>query len=169
MSYWEVHGISIAMVLIILAGLYRGIKSVRRAASALGLGTVPGPPRVGQTVVIVPVAGVSRLTQRAISEALSISHEVIAVTVVADSSGPGSRRASLLNEQWARWSLGVPLRVCTEYASVARPVAAFIDDSRARRHDPVSPVITQASLRQQCAQETAAGSAGTGTTCSGAR
>jgi hypothetical protein len=107
----------------------------RRAAKALGLGAVPGPPRAGQTIVVVPVAGVSRLAQRAISEALSISREVIAVTVVADSSGPGSRRARLAREQWARWNPGVPLQVLhTEYASVARPVVAFIDDLR-EHHD----------------------------------
>lgn len=123
----------------------------RRAAEVLGLGVVPGPPQAGQTVVIVPVASVSRLAQRAISEAVSISREVIAVTVVADSSGPESHRARLLREQWARWNPGVPLQVLhTEYASVARPVVAFIDDLRAREHKQVIvliPVIIPDRLR----------------------
>ncbi len=35
MNYWEVHGISIAVVLIIVAGLYRGIKSVKAITLAL--------------------------------------------------------------------------------------------------------------------------------------
>ena len=122
----------------------------RRVAELLGLGMVPDPPRAGQTVVIVPVAGVSRLAQRAISEALSISREVIAVTVLADSSGPGSRRA-LLREQWVRWNPGVPLQMLhTEYASVARPVVAFIDDLRERQHKQVIvliPVIIPDRLR----------------------
>lgn len=123
----------------------------QRAAEVLGLGMIPGPPQAGQTVVIVPVAGVSRLTQRAISEAVSISREVIAVTVVADSSGPGSRRARLLREQWARWDPGVPLRVLhTEYASVARPVVAFIDDLRESERKQVIvliPVVIPDRLR----------------------
>ncbi len=123
----------------------------RRMAEVLGLGTVPDPPQAGQTVVIVPVAGVSRLAQRAISEAVSISREVIAVTVVADSSGPGSRRSRRLREQWARWNPGVPLQILeTEYASVARPLVAFIDALREREHKQVVvliPVIIPDRLR----------------------
>lgn len=123
----------------------------RQMAEVLGLGLVPDPPQPGQTVVIVPVAGVSRLAQRAISEAVSISRDVIAVTVVADSSGPGSRRARLLREQWARWNPGVPLQVLrTEYASVARPLVTFIDELREREHRRVIvliPVITPDRLR----------------------
>lgn len=103
------------------------------------------------TVVIVPDAGVSRLAQRAISEAVSISREVIAVTVVAGSSGPGSRRARLLREQWARRDPGVPLQVLhTGYASAARPVVAFIDDLRERERKQVTvliPVIIPDLLR----------------------
>ena len=85
-------------------------------------------------MVVVPVVRVSRLAQHAISEALSISDQVIAVTVVTDALGQDHQPESRdLQEQWARWNPGPPLRVLhTEYASVAGPILAFVDQLRER-------------------------------------
>jgi len=92
----------------------------RRAGRALGLGEIPGKPQVKPTVVVVPVAAVSRLAQHAIGQALSISEHVIAVTVALEDPAGSSARAREMERQWARWDPGVPLRVLhTEYASVA--------------------------------------------------
>ncbi len=102
----------------------------QRAGLALGLGSVPGKPAAEPSVVVVPVTGVSRLTEHAISEALSISKQVICVTVLAGETpeGDSDTQASELQEQWARWDPGPPLRVLhTEYASVAGPILAFVD------------------------------------------
>ncbi|HEX6452422.1 MAG TPA: hypothetical protein VF060_23550 [Trebonia sp.] len=52
------------------------------AGRALGLGEIPGEPEGRPIAVVVPVTGVSRLTQYGISQALSISRHVLAVTVV---------------------------------------------------------------------------------------
>lgn len=124
----------------------------RRAAAVLGLGSVPDPPRVEPTIVVVPVTGVSRAAQRAISRALSISPTVIAVTVVAAATSEHPRREQVLREQWARWNPGVPLRVLrTEYASVAGPLVAFIDDLLDRHRDEqvivLIPVVVPDRLR----------------------
>src|ERR1019366_4893640 len=101
----------------------------QRAGHALGRGTIPGPPQGKPVIVVVPVSGVSRLTQHAISEALSISQHVIAVTVVAADPDQSTEPAHTLRRDWARWNPGVPLRVLdTEYASIAGPVVAFIDE-----------------------------------------
>src|SRR5499427_7512551 len=56
----------------------------RRVGLALGLGEIPGRPEVRPIMVVVLVAGVSRLAQYAVGEALSISEHVIAVTVVLE-------------------------------------------------------------------------------------
>ena len=101
-----------------------------RAGQALGLGSVPGKPAAEPSVVVVPVAGVSRLAEHAISEALSISTQVICVTVLTGQTpdGDGDTRARELQEQWARWNPGPPLRVLhTEYASVAGPILTLVD------------------------------------------
>ena len=55
----------------------------------IGIGTIPAPPRRQPTVVVVPVTSVSRLTQHALSEAMSLGDEVLAVTVVIDGAPAG--------------------------------------------------------------------------------
>ena len=116
----------------------------QRAGRALGLGAVPRKPATEPTVVVVPVREVSRLAEHAISEALSISQHVIAVTVLTDVAGQDDhdRRASQLQEQWAQWDPGLPLRVlATEYASLAGPIVAFVDQLRHHRGEQIVVLI----------------------------
>ena len=123
----------------------------QRAGRALGRGTIPGPPQSKPMLVIVPVSGVSRLTQHAISEALFISQHVIAVTVVAADPDQSAGHTGKLEGEWARWNPGVPLRVLdTQYASIAGPVVKFIDELR-QHHDEqilvLIPVVRPDRLR----------------------
>jgi amino acid transporter len=103
----------------------------KRAGIELGVGIVPEKPVGKRTLVIVPVINVSRLTCHAISEALSLGQEVIAVSVVID-QGDGERHPEQsLEQEWLQWDTGVPLRVLhTEYSSVVEPIVAFIDEQR---------------------------------------
>jgi hypothetical protein len=118
---------------------------------ALGLGEIPGKPEGRPAVVVVPVTGVSRLTEYGISQALSISRHVLAVTVVHIGAQQEPGRASELQRQWERWDPGVPLRVLrTEYASIAGPIVAFVDRLRRQRGEPVIvliPVVLPDRLR----------------------
>ena len=123
----------------------------QRAGHALGGDTIPGPPQSKPIIVVVPVSGISRLTQHAISEALSISQHVIAVTVVAADPDQSAEHIGRLDNEWARWNPGVPLRVLdTQYASIAGPVVAFIDELR-QHHDEqillLIPVVRPDRLR----------------------
>jgi amino acid transporter len=111
----------------------------QRAASELGLGSLPARPSSRPSLVIVPLVSISRLTMHAISEGLSLAAEVLAVTVIAegdvdgDGNGDGDERADKLERDWSRWEPGVPLRILrTEYASVVDPIIDLIDDLRAR-------------------------------------
>ena len=116
----------------------------QRAGRALGLGAVPGKPATEPTVVVVPVREVSRLAEHAISEALSISKHVIAVTVLTDVADQDDhdRRASHLQQQWAQWNPGLPLRVlATEYASLAGPIVAFVDQLRHHHGEQVVVLV----------------------------
>jgi amino acid transporter len=125
----------------------------RRIGLELGLGEIPGKPQARPTVVIVPVVGVSRLTQYAIGQALSISQHVIAVTVVLEDADGSTGRGQEIERQWARWDPGVPLRILnTEYASVAEPIVAFIDEHREHYDKQVVvliPVVLPDHLRDQ--------------------
>lgn len=62
----------------------------RRVGGLLGFNAAPPRPEGRHTLVIVPVVNVSRLTTKAMSEALSLGEEVIAVTVEFDEDAAGS-------------------------------------------------------------------------------
>jgi hypothetical protein len=73
---------------------------------------------------VVPFSQLSRLTSQALSQALSMGDEVVAVTVVfAEDKG----RQAELEAAWKRWDPGVPLVVLqSPYRSVVRPLLRYI-------------------------------------------
>jgi amino acid transporter len=116
----------------------------RLAADALGLDRTPGPPEPKPTIVVVPIAKVSLLVQRAISVALSISDQVIAVTSIPEDAGDSGEKdpERRMQEEWASWNPGVPLRlVHTEYASIAAPLLAFVDELSERHTEQIMVLI----------------------------
>ena len=119
-----------------------------RAADELGFGTIPARPERRPTLVVVPVTNVSRLTEHVLSEALSLGGEVVAVTVVFDDRSP---ETSEVEADWERWDPGVELRVVhTAYASIVRPILAFVDELRAddtRQIVVLIPVLIPDRLR----------------------
>jgi amino acid transporter len=123
--------------------LFRRIhRYYERAGQAIALGSIPDKPRPLPSVVVVPVVDVSRPAQHAISEALSLSDDVIAVTVVTETPGQVGDPARDIQEAWARWNPGPPLKVLrTEYASVAAPILAFLDELHAQRQEQIVVLI----------------------------
>lgn len=91
------------------------------------------------------------MTEHAISEAFSLSGDVVAVSVAVDHEDSDHEGASRLEEEWAEWNPGVPLRILpTVNAWVVGPILAFIDE--ARRQDDrqiviLIPVVVPAHLR----------------------
>lgn len=90
--------VAIPLLMLLFDRIQRYYTTVGRE---LGLGEVPPPVRGGDSLVIVPVGEVSRLTQHALSAARALGHEVVAVAVHAD---PAKVRA--LRESWDRWNPG---------------------------------------------------------------
>lgn len=107
----------------------------------------------------MPVTNVSRLTAQAVSEALSLGQEVIAVTVefievrptaksgrgqggAQDVSVDSEGATKELQRQWRRWHPQVPLHVLrTEYASVVRPIVDYVEQLRAKRSEQIVVLI----------------------------
>ena len=120
------------------------------AARLLGFHTVPTKPVGRRTTVVVPVVQVSTLTEHALTEALSLGQDVIAVNVAHDGDTDASGDQTL-QEEWAAWDPGVPLRILhTDYASVVEPIVAFIDELRERTDDQIVvliPVVLPTRLR----------------------
>jgi amino acid transporter len=122
-----------------------------RVAISLGINEVPPMPEGRDTIVIVPIINVSVLTSYAMSEALSLGQEVIAITVVADDGDVNEQRGKELVATWDEWNPGIPLKVLhTDYTSVVNPICAFIDKER-RKGDRqlvvLIPVLMPAKFR----------------------
>ena len=117
----------VAIPLLIL--LFNRIETYyRRAAKDLAVGVVPGPLVSRHTVVVVPVTNVSRLIEYTLSEAVSLGDEVLAVSVVFDGIESGLPPADV-EEKWAEWDPGVPLRVLhTGYASIVQPIVKVVEE-----------------------------------------
>lgn len=102
-----------------------------QAGSDLGIGSIPKKPAGRDTLVIVPVTSVSRLTEHALAEAMSIGQEVTAVSVMIDQADGGHQACQALEAAWAQWDPGPSLRILhTDFASIAEPIVAFIDKIR---------------------------------------
>ncbi|MDX6433143.1 MAG: hypothetical protein QOE54_5509 [Streptosporangiaceae bacterium] len=88
----------------------------------LGVGEIPGPPRATTSLVIVPVGDINRLTQRALSAALALGNEVVAVSVHAD-----PRQSAEFRARWERWDPGVRLEVLpSPHRSMVQPIVAYV-------------------------------------------
>jgi amino acid transporter len=125
-----------------------------KVGKLIGIGRIPKKPAGKRTRVIVPVSNVSRLIEHAISEALSMGDEVIAVTVVFDGGDEGDEAAEkAVRSAWRKWDPGVPLRVLnTEYSSVVDPLVSFIDDVSSSCNDQIVvliPVVVPDLLRHR--------------------
>ena len=120
------------------------------AGLELGVGSIPTKPVGRRTLVIVPVTSVSRLTEYALAEALSMGQEVVAVSVAMDPGvdGPESEE---LERAWAQWNPGPPLRILhTDFTSVVQPIVAFIDDVQEHSDQQIVvliPVVIPERLR----------------------
>jgi hypothetical protein len=97
-----------------------------RIGSLLELGKRPPPPQRTSSLAVVPVAGLSRLTAEAVSAALSIGDEVIAVTVCY--ADPDDEQADAhFRGDWEAWHPNVPLiTLPTEHRSLSQPIVKYL-------------------------------------------
>ncbi|MDH6706739.1 amino acid transporter [Kitasatospora sp. MAA19] len=88
----------------------------------LGLGRVPARPTRNSSLVIVPIGEVSKLAEHALSAALALGDEVVAVTVQSD---PGT--AAALVRRWDEWNPGVRLQVIdSPQRSLVEPIVRYV-------------------------------------------
>src|SRR5580692_10792252 len=103
-----------------------------RIGALLGLGQTPTPPAKKKSLVVVPVASISRLTAAATSTALSIGDEVIAVTVCF--IDPEDEAADVsFRDRWEKWHPNVPLiTLRSTHRSIAKPIVKYLCDIEAK-------------------------------------
>ena len=110
--------------------LFARIESYYRAVGLeLELGRLPERPLAARSLVIVPVNSISRLTEHALRAALSLSDDVVAVSVHPDPEQGADFRA-----QWEQWNPGVRLESLeSPHRSLVHPIVGYV--GRAQQGD----------------------------------
>jgi amino acid transporter len=119
----------VALLIPLLVVMFLGVAvAYQRIGAELAIGQVPPPPVKEKSLVVVPVAGMSRLTAEGIAAALSIGDDVVAVTVVfTDEDEPGEVPDVGFREQWEAWRPEVPLLTLrSPHRSLAKPVVGYL-------------------------------------------
>ncbi len=120
--------------------LFRKINvTYRHIGTALALGQTPPPPRKIPSLVVVPVAQMSKLTEEGISAALSLGDTVRAITVCYQDDDDGGEADAAFRAQWEAWHPDVPLITLTSrHRALGPPVAEYL---RGLEHDDIDDRI----------------------------
>ncbi|MCW3027251.1 MAG: amino acid permease [Solirubrobacterales bacterium] len=118
----------VTLVIPMLMYLFSRIESYyAEVAAELHLGKTPGIPRRRASIVVVPSSTVSRLTERALSAALSLGETVVAVSVAGD-----EQERERVTQNWAQWKCAVPLEVLLDpHRSLVRTVLSYVESIQA--------------------------------------
>jgi amino acid transporter len=120
------------LIVLIIPGLVFLFSRVRRTYARIGallaLGQTPHPPSKKKSRVVVPVASLSRLTAAGISTALSLSDDVVAVTVCFTDAEDEAADVSFRDE-WEQWRPNVPLiTLPSVHRAIAPPIVKYLCD-----------------------------------------
>ena len=116
----------------------------RLAGEVLELGAIPVRPAREETLVIVPIHTVSRVIEEALTWALSLGDEVVAVSVQFDDDA-----AAALQVAWDEWEPGVPLVVLhSDQRSLVGPMLSFVASEEVRAHRRVVVLIAELKPHQ---------------------
>ncbi|MEU5129586.1 APC family permease [Streptomyces mobaraensis] len=131
-------------------------RAYTRIGDGLALGRVPEPPRRCHSVVVVPVSSLSRLTSKALTAAVSLGDEVVAVTV-APPDAEGRRAVESLRRDWDLWRPGVELvELPAPDRALGRPIVDYVQEVADRHPDNrvivLIPEVEPARLWQRLLQ-----------------
>ena len=120
----------VALVIPLLVLLFLSIcRTYNRIGAQLGIGEVPPPPVKQESLVVVPVSGMSRLTAEGVSVAMSLGEDVIAVTVVYtdEADDPADVPDVDFRAEWEAWRPEVPLLTLRSgHRSLAKPIVHYL-------------------------------------------
>jgi len=124
------------LIVLVIPGLVLLFDQVHRLygriGALLGLGETPEPPAKHKSLVVVPVASLSRLTAAGIEAALSLGDEVVAVTVCFTDPEDEAADESF-RERWEQWHPNVPLVTLTStHRSITKPIVKYLADIEAK-------------------------------------
>ncbi|MDX6256982.1 MAG: hypothetical protein QOJ11_3316 [Frankiales bacterium] len=139
------------VLLLIIPGLTWLFAGIERyytgVAKALGIGDLPPPPMPdagASPVVVVPIVGVTRLTELALRTALQLGGRVIPVEVDLD---PEATEA--LRRQWELWDCGLELVILpSEHRTLVPPMVDFVHAQMALGHQ-VTVLLAEVEPRRR--------------------
>nr|WP_040749032.1 APC family permease [Nocardia transvalensis] len=110
---------------LLVLGMERVRRTYRKIDTSRGAGCVPARPQATGTVIVVPVSEVSELSREALSAALSLGHNVVAVHVCLP-----EENMTVFTKTWEAWHPDVRLEIIDAGdCSVGGPVARFVRDN----------------------------------------
>jgi amino acid transporter len=140
----------VVIVVPLLVLMFRRIHTTYgRIGAILGIGQTPPPPHPREALIVVPVRGLSRLTEEGISAALSLGGEVRAVTVTYTDHVDEEAEAKF-RERWQQWRPDVPLiNLVSSHRSLGPPIVSYLHDlEQANPHRRVVALIPEVQPKQ---------------------
>jgi amino acid transporter len=140
------------LVVIVVPALVLGFSRIHKIYAGIGselqIGQIPAPPQRHTALVVVPVAGMSALVREAVSVALSIGDEVIAVTVCFDDPDDHAANATL-RQQWTQWHPKIPLMTLhSGQRSLGPPIVHYLSElQQTNRQDQLVVLIPEVAAR----------------------
>jgi len=130
----------VVIVVPLMVLLFRKINvTYRHIGTALALGQTPAPPRKIPSLVVVPVARMSKLTEEGVSAALSLGDTVRAITVCYQDDDDDGQADAAFRAQWEAWHPDVPLITLTSrHRALGPPVVEYL---RGLEHDDIDDRI----------------------------
>jgi hypothetical protein len=118
------------VIVLVIPLLIAGFVTVHRAyvkiGAVLGMGQIPPLPHREKSLVVVPVVGLSRLTEEAISAATSLGDEVTAVYICYGGTD-GDDAAKQFKQEWAQWGTEVPLvELYSPHRTLGPPIVEYL-------------------------------------------
>lgn len=136
--------LAIALLVALFESIHRTYAQIGRA---LHVGEIPGQPEPCHILVVVPVNTINKLTQEALSAAVSLGDDVRAVTVTHPDEND-QPIALKLEQDWQTWNPHVPLTVLSSPSrSLARPIVDYLLEVDAEdEHDRLIVLIPEMHL-----------------------
>jgi amino acid transporter len=118
------------VIVLVIPLLIAGFMTVHRAyvriGAVLGIGQIPPLPQRENSLVVVPVVGLSRLTQEALSAATSLGDQVTAVYIRYEGEEEDAATARF-EQQWAQWGTNVPLvTLYSPHRTLGPPIVRYL-------------------------------------------
>ncbi len=117
----------VVLIIPLLIAAFVGVhRAYGRIGAVLGIGQIPPPPHPEKSLVVVPVLGLSRLTEEAISAAMSLGEEVTAVYICYEGEEE-DEATTRFKQQWAQWDHKVPLvTLYSPHRTLGPPIVEYL-------------------------------------------